>query len=437
MTDSPATSCMLLTPPGPGAIAVIRVSGQTATKVVNTLFQPRIRRPKLSNDTSRLSFGCVNMDGETLDDAVVGRGVVDGVPFVDLCTHGGVRIVERTLTALTERGASFREMLGNHGRPQSPARTATIQNDSSPRCEIGHPSIWLTRNMIEREAIAALGQALTARAVRFLAFQYNHLCDALQQLALCCISDPARAAAELDQLITGYKCTQSLIHGISIAIVGPPNVGKSTLFNQLVGNSAVIASPTAGTTRDWVTREIELLGTPVTLIDTAGVRSDPGPLEQDAIHAGLIAAADADLCLLVLDGSTAPPTARDATELFRRRGSSVLVAINKNDMPTQWRRTDIDAWSQWAKATVLFVSAVKGDGIPELIRSMLAACESEPNLVLGPALFVQRQWALACEIRPLVVEEPQQARQRIEQELIGPCTPNQDRGSFDFGVVEG
>lgn len=148
----------------------------------------------------------------------------------------------------------------------------------------------------------------------------------------------------------------------TLAIVGPPNAGKSTLANSLFGRQRSIVSPVAGTTRDWVGEEADLLGLIVTLLDTPGLRTTDDAIEREAIGLSEAAKRDADIVLIVLDGSCAPAgqvALRD--ELVRQFAGRSLVVLNKLD----------SAISEWANERVdLRISAATGEGLDELRRAV-------------------------------------------------------------------
>jgi tRNA modification GTPase len=173
----------------------------------------------------------------------------------------------------------------------------------------------------------------------------------------------AAVRVPLEQLSASFAYGKIVHEGLTLAIVGRPNVGKSSLFNRLVERERAIVTATPGTTRDLVTETVAIGGIPVKLVDTAGIRHALDEAESIGIQKSMEALADADLVLVVLDASQ-EPTAED-TELLRQSESRpVIVVGNKSDLGVsdQWR---VD------RSPAVRTSAVNGDGITELRAEIL------------------------------------------------------------------
>ena len=395
MNRRDATRCMLLTPPGAGAIAVIRVIGPAATRIVEQVFVPGPRpvpvrlqaqglgHPPLvesgrSQDRGllrrwtdelddRIRYGRVIDAGRDLDDALVSATFVAGVRAFDLCVHGGVRIVERLLDLLEKNGANL-------------ARSSDVA------CHV-----WPSRNLIESEAIEALISTKSARAVRFVAWQRARLAGRLEDLATRAASDPEGVRREWEALLATHEPARRLINGATVALVGPPNSGKSTLFNRLVGREAAVVSPQAGTTRDWVSADVDLQGVPVTLMDTAGRHETLEGLERDAIARGRTLAESTDLIVLVLDG-VEPTTDNDAALVgWAMHMPRVVVAINKTDRGPGLSPEALGKLGLGAATETVPISARDGTGVNELAGAAAVALGIGPHQVDDrPALFSER-----------------------------------------------
>ncbi|WP_433967306.1 GTPase [Tunturiibacter gelidiferens] len=156
-----------------------------------------------------------------------------------------------------------------------------------------------------------------------------------------------------------------------MAIVGRPNVGKSSLFNRLIQRDRAIVTSTPGTTRDLVTERVSLEGIPLELIDTAGLRYSIDEAESIGIAKSREAMSEADVVLLVLD-ATAPPHEEDATAVATLAGRPFLIVINKQDLGHRE--------SQEPGLQAVETSALTGSGIPELRRAILSLVTKEiPN----------------------------------------------------------
>ena len=166
---------------------------------------------------------------------------------------------------------------------------------------------------------------------------------------------------EIEEVLAAQGQSERLRDGLVVAIAGPPNVGKSTLMNQLARREVAIVSPHAGTTRDVIEVQLDLDGYPVTVIDTAGIRETDDPVEQEGVRRARARAAEADLVLWLAD--------RRARR-FRITGSApVWLVRNKIDLEATggpWRRE-----ASRAQCAMFRISASRGDGVAELIAALV------------------------------------------------------------------
>ena len=341
----------LLTPAGAGAIGVVRVSGPDANAIVGGLFFRANRASTGARNLGpaengsvlrpgdRVRYGYLVDAGEVIDDVLVSEVSGPGDPSIDICCHGGVRVMERILGAVEKHGATVSQLPG----PVDP--------------------IWPTETCMEAEAFDALAACKTTRAVRFVTWQRRELVRVLRQAAEVCLTDPGRARRTLEALTTGVGAARTLIHGTSVVLVGPRNSGKSTLFNRLVGRSCAVVSPRPGTTRDWVSQPIEIHGVPITLVDTAGRGLTSDWLEREAIAAGEVVARQAELRVLVLDGSQAlSDRTRKLLQTFQDSDRRLAV-INKYDLGAAWGD---EALPRGLCQASFRASALEGSGLDQI-----------------------------------------------------------------------
>lgn len=408
MTSEQETYSVLLTPAGTGAIGVVRVVGREAVDIVSQFFRPlgagrgtwqwsqRLNVSRSGVTAGKLFYGHFVVDDEPIDDVIVSHVSWMDRPGVDISAHGGVRVIERILLALDRAGAPFRE------------------------CSVARPPVWPAASYMEHEAAYALSTARTSRAVRFLAWQRRYLKEHLAEMAPQCAADSVRVGADLQGLLAGWSVAKKLITGVTIALVGPPNTGKSTLFNCLAGRTTALVSAREGTTRDWVTASVEFNGVPVTLVDTAGQYETADLLERNAIGRGWTAALDADLCLLVLDGSRAwTDRERCFCRAVRDFGRSLVVA-NKADLPNVWTAAEKESRGELrAGSRPVSISGRTGAGVDQIsvvALSMLGFGEWSDR---SPCFFTARQTAAALDILSDLVDRPAYAGERIKRQLIG------------------
>jgi tRNA modification GTPase len=203
------------------------------------------------------------------------------------------------------------------------------------------------------------------------------------------LPDPAileRIAAvrqPLEQLAASFAYGKIVHQGLTLAIVGRPNVGKSSLFNRLVERERAIVTATPGTTRDLVSETVAIGGIPIQLVDTAGIRQALDEAESIGIRKSMEALADADLVLVVLDASQ-PATAEDDELLRHAQNRPTIVVANKSDLVGMDRegprlsRANLAQESRWASAPEgshaaprVRASALTGEGIAEVRAEIL------------------------------------------------------------------
>jgi len=388
--------CSLLTPPGAGAIAIVRLTGPNAKEILERVFRPHSHRLQ-DDQANAVSYGRImGWDSLVLDDVLVAPAPSlassdhERSLSFDITSHGGIRVVERIIKVLTQAGASHRTESGSG------------------------EGAWGGVTTMERETNQELCQARTQRAVRFLGHQRLRLAGILERLASMCECDPGQAREALWRLIQSQKAAHILLHGARIALVGPPNSGKSSLFNHLARRRAAVVSPRAGTTRDWVTASVEFEGIPVDLHDTAGVDAATDDLEQKAMDTGQAVASGCELVIIVIDASH--PNQRFIDGEFQRyewQSSRRVIAINKIDLPVQEDRVS------GPSCGMCRVSAETGAGIPDLIRTCLDSLGLRGFEDSLPSLFNHRQLSVAQRALGHLGDAPEQAAALIRCELIG------------------
>jgi tRNA modification GTPase len=183
----------------------------------------------------------------------------------------------------------------------------------------------------------------------------------------------AAVQAPLEQLSATFAYGKIVHEGLTLAIVGRPNVGKSSLFNQLVERERAIVTATPGTTRDLVSETVAIGGIPVKLVDTAGIRDALDEAESIGIRKSMEALADADLVVVVLDASQGE-TAEDAELLRHAANRSMIVVGNKCDLGSS------DQWSVASDQRLVRTSALTGEGVAELRAEILRHIGGESGM---------------------------------------------------------
>ena len=330
---------LLLTPPGPGAIAVLRLAGPRVPSFLSEHFSKAVSR-------GRCVHGVLSDGQRVLDDPVVVLSGDEGHAVADVSLHGGPWVVRSVLELARREGFDVTEA------PGLPLPPASFEADRD----------------LAREVLQYLPMAATELAVRALLAQ-----EAAWEALEASPPDPQYAEA-----IFADRSLYWLLHPPRVAIVGVPNVGKSTLANQLFGRERVITADVPGTTRDWVGEIANVDGLAVMLVDTPGLRQTADPIEREAIEQSRGQVRAADLVVLVLD-PTQPPEPDQAALV--RTYPNALCVVNKCD------RGDL-ATSGHAVRTV----ATTGGGIGALRESIrsrfLAPAPFEPK---RPRWWTERQ----------------------------------------------
>jgi tRNA modification GTPase len=187
------------------------------------------------------------------------------------------------------------------------------------------------------------------------------------------VSARLRSAVQgLERLAESFHTGRIIHEGLTLAILGRPNVGKSSLFNCLVAHDRAIVTATPGTTRDLVTESADIEGIPVHFVDTAGIREAYDEAEAIGVKKSLEAAAESDLVLLVLDGSVEPAGEdRRLLEKLAARGNLIAV-VNKSDLPLRLSEEELHRWPGGCGiGSTVLVSALRREGMEQLRKAIV------------------------------------------------------------------
>ena len=216
--------------------------------------------------------------------------------------------------------------------------------------------------------------------------------------------------ANLDALIAGASRGRLLREGRTVGIAGRPNTGKSRLFNALLGRNRAIVTASPGTTRDVLSEPVDMLGVPVMLIDTAGLRESSDPIEQEGVARADEARAAAAMTMLVLDGSSAL-TATDRMLLNESRAGRRVIAINKADLAAGFS-------PQVEAPDAILVSAATGFGLDDLRATIVREVSSRDDLHDTPTLANIRHITLTERARDAAALALEALDQGATEELI-------------------
>ena len=299
--------------PGRAGVAVIRVSGKAARGVLEALCKGGVPAPRMATVRDLHD----PKSGQILDQALVlwfpGPASFTGEDVAELHVHGGRAVVAGVLDALgglglrmAERGEFTRRAFENGKLDLTEAEGLADLIHADTAAQRSQALSQLSGGLWERYE-AWRSSLLRAMAYVEASLDFSDEGDIAEGAFNEALPLVRALAAELDQALADGRRGEMVREGIQVAIVGAPNVGKSSLLNAFAGREAAIVFDAPGTTRDIIEVALDLDGFPFVLHDTAGLRDAPGPVEREGVRRALAAAADADVVLAMLDASTPHP----------------------------------------------------------------------------------------------------------------------------------
>ena len=367
------TICAVSTPPGAGGIGIIRISGSAAIGIASTVFRPRRNKDLMVAPSHSLHYGHVvdPASSETVDEALVSvmraPATYTREDVVEINCHGGMMPLWRTLGLLVAAGARQAEPGEFTKRAFLSGRVDLAQAEAV--MDIIHAKTDLSLRAANEQLLGGLSGEIAALRDRMLSliaaveagidFPEEDIGTGMgQPLA----DEVGRLFAEVDSLLSGYTYGRILRDGFATAIVGKPNVGKSSLLNALLKQNRAIVNEVPGTTRDVLEEYLNIAGVPLKILDTAGIRHSHDIVEQEGVRRSIAAIGSADIVLLVLDGSQ-PLTTEDQRVMDEVRGKHVIAVINKSDLPSKQKQLK-------EPQVKVSVSCRTGEGLDNLKRAI-------------------------------------------------------------------
>ncbi len=372
------TIAAIATPPGQGGIGIVRLSGPEALSVARRIFSPARPAALDRAPSHHMIYGRVREpdEGRTLDEALLvymrAPHSYTGQDVVEIQGHGGPAPLRAILSACLRQGArmaregefTLRALV--NGRLDL-AQAEAVLDIITARTEA---ALRVAVNQLEGQLSGEV-RTLRGRLLEVLAYLEASI-DFGDDVPAQNIAPELEACDERLTWLLG-EAERGMVYrqGVRIAIVGRPNVGKSSLLNRLLRAERAIVTPTPGTTRDTLEETLNLQGVPFVLTDTAGIGESDDPVERLGIERSRRSLAQADLALVVFDLS-APPTAEDAQVAALAGGRPALVALNKCDLPAA-----DDYAGLLPEAPHLRMSALTGEGLQELEQCLVGTVLGE------------------------------------------------------------
>ena len=370
MEDTISAIC---TPLGEGAVGIIRISGEKSLAVAQKLFKSK--KTLSQNEPRHLTYGhCENAKGEMLDEVLAvympKPHSYTGEDVVEIQCHGGVEALKAILSATYEAGAV-------------PAEPGEFTKRAFLNGRLDLAEAEAVMDIIQARSAKALGAALRQQKGQ-LSHRVSAIRNDLKDLIVhleATIDYPEddieevtyakameginKALRDVGELLAHAHTGRIMKEGLKTAIVGRPNVGKSSLLNCLLQEERAIVSAVPGTTRDVIEEQMLIEGAPLLLADTAGLRNTTDYVEQIGVKKSREQLAEAELAIVVLDGSA--PLQEEDRELLRavEKRDSVII-INKADLPLKIELREVE--ERFGAKNVLSLSAKTKEGVIAFIE---------------------------------------------------------------------
>ena len=375
------TVCAVSTPRGKGGIAVVRVSGDDAFRVALSVFKPKFADIGGIVDKKyfrRALFGQIfSSDDEPVDEGILvlykGPASFTGEDMAEISCHGGTAVTEEVLLSCVSHGAALagpgeftkRSFLaGKLSLTEAEAIGQLIDADTGDKVRLAAGAM---SGSVSREICAIYDSLTDVMTALYAAIDYpeEDVGDEGERNIAHVISS---ALGRVTSLISTYKTGRAISEGVKTCICGKPNVGKSSLFNAIVGEESAIVTSIPGTTRDILRENVSFGGITLRLSDTAGMHESDDTVERFGIERAEREISSAELVLAVFDAS-APLTEEDERIIgaAKSSGASVIAVLNKADAEENAKAAE-RILAEFEKA--VRISAKCGDGMDALAEEV-------------------------------------------------------------------
>lgn len=368
------TIAAISTPPGEGGIGIVRISGDEAIEIADKLYSMG-KKSLADQDTHTIHYGkIVNpKTGDIVDEVMVSvmraPKTYTREDVVEINSHGGILVVNKVLQVVLNNGARLAEpgeftkrafLNGRIDLSQAEAVMDMIRAKTDRAMHVAVDQLDGQMARLIRDLRQKILDTLAQVEVNIDYPEYDDVEEMTSQL----LEDKAREVkADIQKLLETAQQGKILREGLATAIIGRPNVGKSSLLNTLLRQDKAIVTDVAGTTRDVIEEYVNVKGVPLKLIDTAGIRETDDEVEKIGVDRSRQAIQQADLILLVFNQSE-KLTAEDEALIEATEGQNRIILLNKTDLDQQ---LNVDRLSQLiANDPIVSTSMMTQAGMDEL-----------------------------------------------------------------------
>ena len=368
------TICAISTALGVGAISIIRVSGDEAISKVAKIFDGK---NLLEVESHTIHYGHIVSDNEIIDEVLVtvlkAPKTYTKEDIVEINSHGGIATTKKVLEILIANGirladkGEFTKRAFLNGRidlSQAEAVNSLIKSHTDLERKLALNTLSGKVSAKIRNVRQIIVELLANIEVNIDFPEYE---DALEITLENLPPKLKEIKGELENLLEESKIGTIIENGIKVAIIGRPNVGKSSILNALLNKNKAIVTDIAGTTRDIVEGEIELKGIALKFIDTAGIRKTEDLVEKIGVDKSLEMITESDLVILVLNNNE-ELTEEDKDLLLKIKDKTHIIFVNKNDLPTKLKLDEKE---------VVFGNTVSLDGLDDLKNKIVELFDLE------------------------------------------------------------
>ena len=378
------TICAIATPLGKGAISIIRVSGNEAITIVNKIFDKNLLKAK----SHTVHYGHIYDNEELIDEVLVSvfkaPKTFTKEDVVEINCHGGIYTTNKTLELLIAAGARLAEageftkrafLNGRIDLTQAEAVMDVIEAEGKQSLRLANVGL---SGRLSKEIISLRELILDAIAKIEVNIDYPEYDDAIVMTDEILLPVANEILGKIDKMLENAETGQIIRNGVNVAIIGKPNVGKSSLLNALLEEDKAIVTNIAGTTRDTVEGDMTIKGIALKLIDTAGIRETDDLVEKIGVDKAKAVMKKADIVILVFDNSLELSDA-DRMLLDLSKDLNRIIVLNKIDLnDKETAKLLIDGNIIYGD-DVVKVSSLKGIGIRDLENKIFETLNVDLN----------------------------------------------------------